>query len=751
MIKVINYRKLATKLTITVTAFSIVALLFTKTHAQSAALQEQIFTWEFESIENYGTPIHFNLAWNNFYWQIFWKDYINNWTDIDINQTAIHCNKQIRGLYYNPQRWERIWPLDQDSLALLQEIDSSYDSLTMEEWGLFFDCNDGTSEGIYNVYWQIIHDRNSIRYNIVAGVQYDFINNNYFTNFAQNLTLNNDTLNGYFFDNQWGISEISNDDKLYKALNYEWTGSYQASIDPVSQWVTISINKLSLNLNSDTTTGYLKLDGVNTLRVSENTWDGVLYPPTILYSWDSGYANVANLSGFINSITQEDIISTIFVWASGASLETINTGDYFEVSSFVLWWTTGETYSVLRSSDGITWSRNYPNQICELDAQKNCSFMSDHLSYFVIINEPTHWAADIEFYKIKNAKLWETYKSNEITVSELTSETLAEIDKWILYINDIPVWTKGMVNNGDTIAVELISSNYYKSETTSNIRIGEQTYTFRVITEEYDVNDDEVELSITYRLQLASVFNSVLDVYKYNDEKLRQFLYTFKSMLDDEIDDLDDEIDDEDNNEERRLMEKQMLALEYMLDMVDDELEDELDYDYKYTAPNDKIYTIQYDEDRMAYTAKEFKIKKYFATLDSIKMYIDTYNPGDGNYHQSSPESTDLIVAPNKRVYRIEKTDDWRRTSPDLVNLKYFDSYNSLKKYIDINNPEDTVWNHTLDTSWDRKQHVHTAPNGKRYEVFRTTKGQYGSYMFVKPKYFNNLDDIKRFIDSNNK
>lgn len=39
------------------------------------------------------------------------------------------CTKQLRGLYFNSQRGKRLWPLDQDTLALLKLQNPIYNSL----------------------------------------------------------------------------------------------------------------------------------------------------------------------------------------------------------------------------------------------------------------------------------------------------------------------------------------------------------------------------------------------------------------------------------------------------------------------------------------------------------------------------------------------------------------------------------------------------------------------------------------------
>lgn len=53
-----------------------------------------------------------------------------------------------------------------------------------------------------------------------------------------------------------------------------------------------------------------------------------------------------------------------------------------------------------------------------------------------------------------------------------------------------------------------------------------------------------------------------------------------------------------------------------------------------------------------------------------------------------------------------------------------------------------------IDTKWFSAPY--TAPNGKVYNLFKTTTDKYSSYNFIYKKYFDTLQEMKAYIDKNN-
>jgi len=90
------------------------------------------------------------------------------------------CVKQIQGYYVNPQRGNRVRPLDSASLTILQGMDSSYSGLVVTG-GLFFACS---GELETNVYGQVKHSYLGSDYYLLAGVEYNFASGTYMSDYS---------------------------------------------------------------------------------------------------------------------------------------------------------------------------------------------------------------------------------------------------------------------------------------------------------------------------------------------------------------------------------------------------------------------------------------------------------------------------------------------------------------------------------------------------------------------------------------
>lgn len=74
------------------------------------------------------------------------------------------------------------------------------------------------------------------------------------------------------------------------------------------------------------------------------------------------------------------------VGASGAILAA--SGGIFQVSYIVTdpAVSSGSTVTIVTSSDGTNWTQNSPTITCVLDANKTCSFTTDHLGLFAFVS-----------------------------------------------------------------------------------------------------------------------------------------------------------------------------------------------------------------------------------------------------------------------------------------------------------------------------------------------------------------------------
>ena len=352
---------------------------------------------------------------------------------------------------------------------------------------------------------------------------------------------------------------------------------------------------------------------------------------------------------------------------------------------------------------------------------------------------------DFFFDNIYDAQLNTLYKSDEVIVAWLpynTTTVTAIVTNWDLFVNWTNVGNTYSVKNWDELQIRLRSSSKFNDSISSQLTVWTKSATFSVTT---IASDYEYELTTSQKLQIILIVNTLVDYYKNDPAKQSQFINTFSSMLKDKIDIMKDDI--ENWNEALEELDVRKLAiLEYLYDRlseyVDEVMESTNDWDI-YVAPNGKKYTILFDDDRQAYTSNNFVIKKYFATLDTMKDYIDKNNPANSGIVWNK------IIAPNGKVYLIRNVVDWVWTSPDLNEIKYFYSFQALRDYIYEMNKKEVVRNHTVDVGFNKV--TYTAPNGKVYDIYRTTTGKYFSYKMSTPIYFDSLTTIKKYINLYNK
>ena len=83
-------------------------------------------TIEVSSIDSEIRLIHFSEFKNDFWWLFYfkWLNDIFNPTQeeeeyqykiVDDDDYSVHCNNQLKWFYYNAERWERLWPIDEDT------------------------------------------------------------------------------------------------------------------------------------------------------------------------------------------------------------------------------------------------------------------------------------------------------------------------------------------------------------------------------------------------------------------------------------------------------------------------------------------------------------------------------------------------------------------------------------------------------------------------------------------------------------
>ncbi|MFA5747875.1 MAG: right-handed parallel beta-helix repeat-containing protein [Candidatus Absconditabacterales bacterium] len=310
------------------------------------------------------------------------------------------------------------------------------------------------------------------------------------------------------------------------------------------------------------------------------------------------------------------------------------------------------------------------------------------------------------FDQITNAKLDKVYKSDTITIAGLSDSTqvLAQLTKGALYINGTFVGTTGMVQNGSTVYIELISSDEYETSVTSTLSIGSRSARFKITTKSENgtssdntdcEDDDSCDLTNSKKLQIISIFNTLKNIYS-DSTKQNEFVALLKTKLQENIDYYQAQIDNDSNSSSVDTLRVQ--ALQYLYDLADNYLGNtNTIYGYtntdpkKHVAPNGKVYTITYNSSTKLYTSPNFIYPKTFKNLQDLRSYIDINNGGTTYYSSSTTDSVDTsrnasYVAPNGKFYKIYRTTDGRYSSYNFIYKNYFDSFESTKNYIYINN-----------------------------------------------------------------
>lgn len=124
------------------------------------------------------------------------------------NGNSKFCSVKLEGLYYNSQRGDRLWPLDETSLASLKKGGKKYENLQVQG-GLYTSCGTGDEYSIYGIVEH--HLPGETEYFLAAGVQYDLPHNRILADSPLHCTLqliNNKTAVGYLYDYQGGVGFV---------------------------------------------------------------------------------------------------------------------------------------------------------------------------------------------------------------------------------------------------------------------------------------------------------------------------------------------------------------------------------------------------------------------------------------------------------------------------------------------------------------------------------------------------------------
>jgi hypothetical protein len=120
------------------------------------------------------------------------------------------------------------------------------------------------------------------------------------------------------------------------------------------------------------------------------------------------------------------------------------------------------------------------------------------------------------------------------------------------------------------------------------------------------------------------------------------------------------------------------------------------------------------------------KNRFYFVNRETLIRHIDYYNPGDchiNTYGDSSRSNN--RNNPNEHIAPNGKIytiqgSDGAYTCAEFLTPKYFNSLDGLTRYVDSQNPAKEIWNHQVDTTFTPITYM--APNGKEYKIYKTNR-----------------------------
>ena len=172
-------------------------------------------------LDEYFSVAHLNVRGNDFGAGFFWlpheeiKDGVIIETQWPGGLEQKKCFYKVRGFYYNSQRGERLWPLDEESKVALQAFDhASYAKLQLVGWW-YTNCegiNENAEENdTYGIYGDIQHTYNGEDLHLTAGVAYNSTNNTMQENGGLRCNLqrlNNSYPFGYYYDTYGHIGMI---------------------------------------------------------------------------------------------------------------------------------------------------------------------------------------------------------------------------------------------------------------------------------------------------------------------------------------------------------------------------------------------------------------------------------------------------------------------------------------------------------------------------------------------------------------
>ncbi len=460
----------------------------------------------------------------------------------------------------------------------------------------------------------------------------------------------------------------------------------------------------------------------------------------MIYTWpDITPPTAPVLTALLNG---EQVFFVTFEWTPSTDIGSWVDGYMYEISPN----TTFSPISAIGYITTITWSLwspstwftattgTYFRRMKAKDMMGNYSSLSNYGSFTV-----TDFTGRTSTSK-KYADLNTYYDSDTIILTGIRpwlSVMASVIGTGTIYRNGYNEGTNTYLQDGDRIYITVKSSDSYQKTLTWGLMIANRMLTFPVTTR---WSSGEICITTTGdKATIQTQFNIQLLSYSGNTNNYTTFLSGMTQKLSGSVN-----LSDSCN-------------LSYLQNLIATALGITLTGaidTWTYIAANCKEYPVVYDSTKMGYTSSIFKVTTYFANRDTMGMFIDSRNAWNCHFNTYASSSSVFYntdptrhIAANGKIYTILDDTQWY-TANEMSVKKYFATLEELRSYIDIKNPLPEVRNHTIDSTFTPLDY--SAPNAKTYTIYMTDKW-YMSYAFRSIRYFDTIQEIETFIDTNNK
>lgn len=700
-------------------------------------------------MQNTYSNIYFQYGWNLQPWIIFWK-----WTQtvspktITLGtQTITWCTKQVLWAYYNPSRGNRLRPLDASTLAVFQNVDVSYLQLSLgtNKW-LFTNCQWDPNA----VYGHVQHTRNGTDFDLVAGVEINTVNNSYINNFDTSLTLNSTALTatGYIFDPLGWIAQISTPPACWNGViqmgeqcddsntsnsdgcsNTCQIESWRQCTGQPSQCTQIIITPPPVP-NPNTTgafNAWIQFPSLYTNSVFINGLVYVTEPAWYIIqgatqgTFAATLSNTANVDVILSSGAWVKTLNTTFTSLLSGIVKTgivqitldltnptltINSPSSWSTNS---WWvqfsrsaqdTNGIQNTTIQifQGNGLVYSTTTQNSNININTLANGTYTAHITTY----DNAGNSTVQIITFIINNG----TTTSNR-SIVPFIAVTGAELNTVYMSNPIIIAWlatgqtVTGTINTGWLVrnSIDVWTSAVFQNGDIVKVRIRSASWYNVTRTVNLAINNSIVPFTVTTKTQAGQP--SSPQNYCLSQNTYALIFLSLRQSYDDEtkfrqvLQLMLTMINGLITTGANQWWDQSLYSLQCFADIVQNYLNNNTNTQTNpneqiYTAPNGKKYIIRATSNPAWYTSPDFRYSKVFDSYQSITKHIDANNPGNGSTsdHIIDTSFTPVVLtAPNGKKYTMKKTNKWF-TSDQFTVRRYFETIAKAQAHINRHNPK---------------------------------------------------------------